>query len=121
MKEAVRRDARNDPVIFAITGSNIFLNTPDTAPDTAYISFSFQKSANAILRKNTVRFACFSKDAMELESLCERIFSVFSGKTFSEGTNLYQTVFLSQKDVEVKLANGFWTSLLFFDFYEVGI
>lgn len=118
LKEAIRRDTKANASIFAMVGENIFLNTPETAPENAYITFSIQKTPNAITQKTTVRFVCFAKDLGELETLCDLLIENFDGKTNSVGTNLYQTFFSSQKDVEEKLANGFWASFVFFEFFE---
>ena len=108
----------NDAAITAITtNQRIFYKNPQTVPSDPYIVYSRNtKTRDMVTQFDRFQIACFSKDMAELETLANAVITLFEDKRSMNGNEYYSIFLINQTDSDVKLQEGFYFSILTFEF-----
>lgn len=109
-----------DTPIATIVSSRVFARKPITDQTASYITILLENDKpNDVSSVALCRILCFSKDMAEIETLANRLISVLSAKTNLGGsTNMYKTRIVNRRDSDARLDDGFYWTILFFEFYR---
>jgi hypothetical protein len=116
----IKTELEADAGISAIVGNRVKWRNPTRIPSGSYITLNRQgKERDIANQADKIRMICYSKDMVELESLTDQIISFLEGKTYLNGNNYYMISLLNQTDGDEKLKEGFYWSMLTFQFNTV--
>lgn len=109
-----------DTAIATIVSSRVFARKPVTDQTSSYITLLLENNKlNDVSSVALCRMLCFSKDMAEIETLADRLISVLSAKTNLGGsTNMYKTRIVNRRDGDGRLDDGFYWTILYFEFYR---
>lgn len=109
-----------DVTIAGIVSSRVFARKPNTDQSSSYITILIENDRiNEISSVALCRIICFSKDMAQLETLSSRLIATLSAKTNIGGsTNMYKTRMVNRRDGDGRLDDGFYWTILFFEFYR---
>lgn len=103
--------------IAAIVSSRIFLKNPINKQTAAYLTYNRQgKSRTMVSEQNRFQLIAFSEDTVELENLCTLIINFLENKKVLNNNFYYSCSLLGQTDSREKLDDGFFWSMLNFEF-----
>lgn len=110
-----------DAAVSALIGSGssarMYLKKPIRTPSQTYLTYHRQNKARDMVSEvNRFRIIAFSQDTLELENLCTAVINALEGETDLNGNEYFSNSFLSQTDSEAKLEDGFFWSILTFEF-----
>lgn len=109
----------NEPTIVAFSGTRSFYKNPVSEQSQTYIVYSAKpKKRDSVSEFRIFQIACFSKDSLELEDLASAVIDYFESKRSMNGNSYYSISLVNQNDPDIKLKNGFYYSILTFDFRQ---
>ncbi|MES2395077.1 MAG: hypothetical protein V4549_03700 [Bacteroidota bacterium] len=109
----------NNGAVTAIIGSRLFLRDPIRPQTSSYAIYYRQvKNRDMVSEKNRFQITAFSKDTLELENLCQAIINALEGKKVLNSNAYYSNSLLGQTDSRIKLDDGFFWSILTFEFKQ---
>ncbi len=104
----------------AIISGRMFLKKPIRAQTDPYLTyFRPSKTRDMVSEKNRFQIFAFSKDTLELENLARAIINALEGKKVLNGNRYYSNSLVAQADSDQKLEDGFFWSILTFEFKNV--
>jgi len=108
-----------DASINAIISGRIFNRNPIDQQTQTYITFDRPTKQRDMVRdRHQFRFFIYSENIDTIETLAQLLIDFFEDKTSLNGNEYYKIAFLGQSDPNVMLENGFYYSLLQFQFDE---
>lgn len=113
----IRANVLGDSGVAAIVGTRMFLKKPirkQTAPYLVY--YRQNKSRDMVSEKNRFQIVAFSDDTVQLETLCTAVINSLEGKKVLNGNNYHSNSLVGQTDSQDKLDDGFFWSILTFEF-----
>lgn len=115
----LRAEILADGAVAAIIDDRMFLKAPIHKQTESYITFHRSgsgKNRTMVSEKNRFQIAAFSYDTEELENLCKAIINALEGKRALNGNEYFSNSLINQTDSDSKLDDGFFWSILTFEF-----
>lgn len=117
IEEDIRTALIADAGINALVGSRIYKNDPIDEQSATYLTFDRpSKERDMVRERNRFRIFVYSKDMDEVETLAGLLIAFFENKTSLNSNEYYKIVFLGQTDNPLRLDNGFYYTLMNFQF-----
>lgn len=109
-----------DATLVGIVSGRVFARKPLTDQTASYITILLENDKpNDVSSVALCRVLCFSKDMAQVETMANRLVTVLSAKTNLGGsTNMYKTRIVNRRDGAGRLDDGFYWTILFFEFYR---
>lgn len=105
------------PAISTAIGTRFYLEAPIDEPTQTYITFNRgNKKRDMVSEGNVFQIWVFSQDLLERAQLSNLIIEALEGEVYLNGNHYHKNSFVNQTDGRVKLDNGFFWSLLTFEF-----
>lgn len=109
------------PAVSAIIGSGsnarMFNKNPIRTQTAAYLSYHRNmKTRDMVSQKDRFQIRAFSMDTLELETLCDAVINCLEGQRLLNGNQYYSNSLISQADGNEKLDDGFYWSIMTFEF-----
>ncbi len=113
----LRTELLSNAAVTAIIGTRMFLKAPVHTQTQSYVTFHRQyKLRDMVSEKNVFKVVAFSQDMLELENLCAAIINALDTKTALNTNQYYSNSLVSQIDGPQKLDDGFFWSMMTFEF-----
>ena len=117
IEEDLRLSLINEPTISAIIGNRMFLKNPINEQDSAYISYiRSDRTRDMVADKNRFKLILYSTSSLELINLTEVVIAHLENRKLLNGTLYYSLSFVNQVDSDEKLKNGFYWTILEYEF-----
>ena len=109
----------NEATIVAFSGDRSFYKNPVGEQTETYLVYSAKTKERDIVSEFRIfQIACFSKNSLDLEDFASAIIDHFENKRSMNGNSYYSISLVHQNDPDIKLKNGFYYSILTFDFRQ---
>lgn len=107
----------NDATVNVFIGSRFYLKAPIDKQTQTYCTYNRQnKGRDMVSENNRFQIFCFSKDTLELANLTTAIIQSLEDERTLNGNYYYSNSLINQVDSIEKLDDGFFWSILTFEF-----
>jgi hypothetical protein len=119
IEEDLRTELIGEATISSIVGNRVYFRDPIGAQTQSYISyFRTKRARDMVSNHDRIKLILFSKSMSELLTLALNVINFLEGKRQLNSNEYYSLSFLNQVDSTEKLKDGFFWTMLEYEFKE---